>query len=92
MLSVAGVVAIAEVEWLGSIRGPLSLVVEWCGIPDNLIHELWDPDGMGRWAAAAETEEGGWAGGWVGDVALVVWAVEIYTIPATRETVSAATS
>lgn len=43
---------------------------------------------MGCWAGAAETEEVGRASGGVGDVILVIWAVEIYAIPASTSNVN----
>lgn len=82
VLTVAGVVAVAEVEWLGSVRGPLALVVEGSGVPDNLVHELRNPDGVGGWAAASQAKEVGRAGSRVGNVRLVVWAVQVLSVPA----------
>jgi len=37
VLAVAGVVAGAEVEWLGAVRGPVGLVVELGGVPYDLV-------------------------------------------------------
>lgn len=44
MLSQASWITGAENERLRAIRGPLGLVVEASGVPDNLEHELWDAD------------------------------------------------
>jgi hypothetical protein len=85
MLSVAGVVTVAEVEWLGAIRGPLSLVVEGSGVPDDLVHQLGDPDGVRRRAVSAQAKEVGGAARGVGDVRPVVGAVEILAVPAGGE-------
>lgn len=57
MLSVASVVAVAEVEGLRAIRGPLSFIVEGSGVPDNFVHELRDADGVRSWAVAADAQE-----------------------------------
>ncbi len=82
VLAVAGVVTRAEVEGLRAIGGPLRLVVELGGIPDNLVHQLRDPDGVRRRARAAQAEEVGGARRRVGDVVLVVIGVEVLAIPA----------
>jgi len=68
-----------------TILGPVSLVVELAGIPNNFQHKLRDLDGMGRWAitaGAGSSESGGSVLG-VGDVRLVVGAVEVLAVPAT---------
>jgi hypothetical protein len=80
MLAKTSVVAVAEIEGVGVTRLPLA--VEWGGVPDNFVHELWDADGMCRGAVSSEAEEVGRTGGRIGDVGLVVGAVEIYTVPA----------
>lgn len=88
MLAVSGVVSRAQVEGLGSVLGPLRLVVELSGVPDHLVHQLGDADGVGRWARASETEEVRGAGRGVGDVVLVVGGVEVLSIPAAGVVVS----
>lgn len=69
----------AEDERLGAVGGPLALVVELAGIPHNLKEELREFHGVaGR---AGSTRLKGAADG-IGDVALVVWAVKVDTVPA----------
>lgn len=79
------VVAGGQVERLGSICGPLRLVVELSGVPDDLVHELRDSDGVGGRARTSQAQEVGRAGRRVGDVVLVVGAVQVLAIPASRE-------
>ena len=82
VLSETGVITVAQIEGLGAVGGPEALVVEGSGVPDNLVHELGNADGVGRRAAASETEEVGGARGWVGYVGFMVGRVEILSIPA----------
>jgi hypothetical protein len=86
MLAKACVVAVAQIEWIGITRLPLA--IEWCRIPNDFIHELWDANGMCAWAGTTEAEEIGWTGCRVGDVRLVVGAIEVHTVPAAEVTVS----
>lgn len=46
VLSQSCVVAGAEIEWLRSVCWPLLLVVKLGSVPDNLVHQLGNPDGM----------------------------------------------
>lgn len=92
VLAIAGVIAIAEVEGLGAIRGPLSLVVERSGVPDNLVHELRNTDGVTGWAVASQAQESSRAIGRVGNVRPVIRAVKIFAVPATSYIVSGAQS
>jgi len=85
VLAVAGIVTVAEVEGLGAVGGPLLLVVEGGGVPDNLVHQLWDADRVASWAVASDVQERGGAASRVGDVALVVGAVKILSVPACGE-------
>jgi hypothetical protein len=82
VLSVASVVTVAEVERLGSIGGPLGLVVEGRRVPHDFVHELGNADRVRGGAAAAEGEEIGGAGGWVGYVLTVIGAIEVFAVPA----------
>ena len=83
VLAESGVVSRAEVEGLGPVLGPQRAVVELSGVPDDLVHELWDPDGVRRRAAAAEAQEVGRARRRVGHVVLVVRSVQVLSVPAT---------
>lgn len=66
-------------EGVGAVSGPEALVGEFGDVPHDLEHELGQGDGVGRGAAAAEAHE---TAGGVGDVALVVNAVEVPSVPA----------
>ena len=66
-------------EGLLSITGPV--VGELLGLPHNLVHDLGDLDGVGGGAGAARLEG---AGRGVGNVALVVGAVEVDAVPASE--------
>jgi len=68
---------------LRSILGPVLLVVELLGVPNNLVHELGHADGV-RGRARATALEGASLG--VRHVALVVGAVEVLAVPACWET------
>jgi len=87
VLAIAGAVAGAENEWLRSIRRPVSLVVECGSIPNNFQHELGNLDWMGRWASTTDTgaSEGLGTSSWVGDVVLMIFAIEVLAIPACWE-------
>lgn len=85
MLTKPGVVAVAQVEWIGIARFPLA--VERCRVPNDLIHELWDANGVCAWAGTAEAEEIGGTGCRVGDVRLMVGAIQVHTIPAAEVTI-----
>jgi len=67
-------------EGLGAILGPLGLVGESRDVPHKLIHNLGKLDGVSRRAPAAT---GSTVSLSVGDVALVVGAVEVLAIPTT---------
>ena len=82
VLAETGRVAGGEDERLGTVGGPLGLVVEGGGVPDHLVHELGNADGVGGGAGTAQAEEVGGTGGRVGDVVLVVGAVEVLAVPA----------
>lgn len=66
------------------VRGPLSFVVELSRVPDDLQHDLGDLHGVGGWAVAADARAGEESGAGLGvcDVRLVIWAVEVDTVPA----------
>lgn len=51
-------------------------------IPHHLIHELWQPYRMACRALPGRFEG---PDGWVGDMALVIWAVDVHAIPAGGE-------
>lgn len=82
VLTKASVVTVAEIEGLRAVGGPEALVVERSGIPDDLVHQLGNTDGVSRWAAASEAEEIGGTGGRVSNVRLVVRGIEVLPIPA----------
>lgn len=69
-------------QWLlGGVFRPQRLVVELSGIPHNLVHYLRKPDGMSGWASTSRLKR---AGGWIGNVALVVSTVNVLSIPAPK--------
>lgn len=84
-LPVAGVVSVGEVEGLRSVGWPVCLVVEWGGVPDNLVHELGNADWVSRRAGASQRKELGGARSWVCYVRLVVGRVKILAVPACGE-------
>jgi hypothetical protein len=86
MRSISSGVSVAPDEWLRAISRPKRLVVEFRGIPYDLEEELWDLDRMSRRTRAVVFK---CSAAWVGDVALVVGTVEIYSIPAADNFVSA---
>lgn len=88
MLPISSVITVAEVEGVAAVSGPISLVVERRRIPDNLEHELGDLDGVGRRASGAGREEVGGAGGGIGNMILMVGAVEVDAVPASTDFVS----
>lgn len=51
-------------------------------IPVHLVHDLWNLDGMRLGTLGANGSEGDGAANWLGDVVLVVGAVEVFTVPA----------
>lgn len=86
MLTVTGIIACAENErLLRSIRWPFGLVVEPGRIPNDLQHYLWNLDGVCGRAVAADTGSGKGRGPVLGisDMALVIWRVQVDSIPAT---------
>ncbi len=50
----------------------------------NLVHELRNADGVGRRAATAQAKEGCGTSSGIGNVILVVRAVEVLAIPAAK--------
>ena len=80
--AIASVVAVAPVERLGPIGGPLGLVVELARVVHDLVHDLRDLDGVAGGAGAAALKG---AAGRVGDVAPVVGAVNVLAVPAGGE-------
>jgi len=84
---IPGVISRAENKrLLLRIRGPLSLVVELCRVPDNFEHDLRNLHWVGRGAVAADAGSGkeSWPVLGIRDVRLVVRAVEVYAVPARR--------
>lgn len=73
MCAVARWVAEAVDERLLAILEVLR-VRELAGVVHDLVHDLWDANGVGRWAFVAG--EGAATGG-IGDVGHVVGAVEV---------------
>ena len=65
-----------------SISGPVGLVVEWLGVPDDLVEELRSGDRVGGWALAVGLEGAGLG---VGHVAHVVGRIQVLAIPAGGE-------
>ncbi len=78
MDGIAGVVAGAPPEGLSGL-GPVGLVVELPGVEHDLVHDLGDLDGVGRWAGTARLES---AARGVRDMALVIGRVGVLAIPA----------
>lgn len=66
---------------LCGIFRPERFIVELCRIPNHLVEELRNLNRMGRWTRST-TFKG--ATTRVGDVAHVVFAVEVYSIPTSR--------
>lgn len=64
---------------IGAISGPLAPVVELLEVPHDLVHDLGQLDGVASRAGAASVGAEALA---VGDVRLVVHAVEIDAVPA----------
>lgn len=85
MLTIAGLVTGGESKRLLSVGWPFSLVVELGGIPDNLVHQLGNADRVGGRAVATKTQESGGTADGIGNVVLVVGAVQVLSIPAGRE-------
>lgn len=73
----SSLVAIAQKEGLGSVRGPHA--VELGRVPKRLVCELWHSDGMGG-RARIGVEEGTSAG--VVHMRHMVGAIEVHTVPA----------
>ena len=75
-------------EGVGPVGGPQALVVGELGhVPHELEHDLGQLDGVALRAVAA-TRGAAEAAGAVGDVRLVVDAVEVLAVPAAVESVS----
>lgn len=66
-------------ERRGAVSGPQASVGELGHVPHQLVHDLWELDGVRRRAGTATRGAGAGA---VSDVALVVWAVQVCAIPA----------
>lgn len=66
-------------ERLGPICGPVGLVVELSGVPHDLVHDLRKLDRVAcrAWARRLEGPAAG-----VCYVRLVVWAIDVHSIPA----------
>jgi hypothetical protein len=47
------VVRVGIKAYLAAVRGPISLVVEGLGVPYCLEQDLWETNGVGRWAPSA---------------------------------------
>lgn len=69
-------------EWLATIGGPHVAVRKLSHVPHDLVHDLGQLDGVSGRAAA--TAVGTATAGAVSNVALVVSAVKVDTVPATR--------
>lgn len=65
----------------GAIGGPHGLVGEGRDVPHELVHDLGELDGVSRGAGTAAVSAVSLA---VGDVALVVGAVEVLAVPAAK--------
>ena len=70
-------------EGVAAVRGEDALVHEGRRVPHELVHDLGQLDGV---AGRASTTAGSTITA-VGDVALVVGAVEVLTIPAAKEAI-----
>jgi hypothetical protein len=69
-------------EGVGAIRWPdAAVLLEHCDVPHKLIHDLGELDRVGGWARAAAA----CSGPAVSHVVLVVRAVEVLSIPASKE-------
>lgn len=77
---VTALVAVAEDERVRSVLGPH--VLELRRIPERLVCELRHADGVRGWAGGAGCETRGLG---IIHVCLVVWAVEIFAVPASVE-------
>lgn len=75
-------IAHAVDEGLRAVLRPQVWVVKLAGVPNDLVHELREADGVGGGAGAAGLEG---AGSRVGDVGAVVGAVDVHAVPARRE-------
>lgn len=82
MPAVAGRVVHAVDKGLGTVLGPDRGVVEFPRVPHHLVHDLRDFYGVCGRARAGHLET---AARGVCYVALVVWAVEVLAVPATRD-------
>jgi hypothetical protein len=86
VMPIASRVALREDEGLGAIGGPH--VVEWTSIPGSLEKDHGDPDWVSRGTSATHEDNSHrliYAALHKCDVALVVGAVEVPSIPAGRE-------
>ncbi len=72
-------------ERRGAVGGPQAAVGKLGDVPHQLVHHLRELDGVCRGAGAAP---GGARAGAVGDVALVVRAVQVLSIPASKVSLS----
>jgi hypothetical protein len=77
-------VALAEDERLASVRWPVGSLVKWCSIPDNLQHDLWNSNRVGRWASSSQAKEVWRSSGRIRNMVLMIWGVKIYTVPAAK--------
>jgi hypothetical protein len=66
-------------ERVGAVGGPERLVGEFAYVPHDLVHDLGQLGGVGRWACAAAGGAGALA---ICDVRLVVGRVEVLAVPA----------
>lgn len=69
-------------EGLGAVAGPHALVGELAHVPHELVHDLRKLDGVGGRAGTAVGDAGTLA---VSDVALMVGAVKVLSVPACGE-------
>jgi hypothetical protein len=81
VLSETGVITVAQIEGLGAVGRPKALVVERGSVPDDLVHELRNTNGVGGRAAASEAEEVRRARGRICHVSLMVRRVEVLPVP-----------
>ena len=68
VLSIAGVITVAENKRLAAISRPVSLVVELASVPDYFVVHLRDLDWVGGRALGVYDGEGSRAGRGMGDV------------------------
>jgi hypothetical protein len=80
--AISGEVTIRPDKRLAAVLRPEAAVIKLASIPDNLIEELGNPNGVRRWARSTALEG---AARRVGDVAHVVLRVEVDAVPAGRE-------